>query len=371
MRISNSKLNTILSCPMTYYLNYVQEISLKEKPPALAIGSAVHHGLEVGSSDLTEYFKENGNKEQRMSYSKEQMLCECIVEGYFKHKNEIYDKILNFNGEKLNITEEYHELELYADLPSGKYNNQFFGIIDLLLLTDKGFIILDYKTSSDEPDWTAYLEQIYRYVFLIKSNFPDVPILKIGIINLKKTKIRQKLNENDDEYKNRIKFEYELNDEKYINYHEYLAEELDSNLIEMYINNLYRMCDGASDIVASENWFINYTNANDKFRSQYWDIFYQTEGCETLYQIKDIDGENRDCVKIDMLTVFPSLQERIVNKYEKYKSIRKNYENIDSFRLGLSKSDLIVDNDLLKMYEEKYIEESKKEVSNEESRKMV
>ena len=385
MRISNSKLNTILSCPMTYYLTYIEKIKVKDKSPALAIGSAVHKALEDGQkfdkegnpipTDLTEYFKENGNMKQKMEYSFEQMLSECMADGYFKHKDEIYDQILNYNGEKLQIIEEYHELELYAKLPSDKYDNEFYGIIDLLLLTNKGFIILDYKTSSDEPDWVQYLEQIYRYIFLIKFNFPDFPILKIGIINLRKTKLRKKIGENDTEYRKRIKFEYDFNDERYINYHEYLADELDPKLIDMYINNLYVMCDGASEIVEGENWFINFTNANGKYKSQFWDIFYQTEGCENLYNIEDediVEGKlqeiTRDCVKIDTLTVFGNLRDKIVNKYSKYKNIRLlNKIEGKKFKQYLKNKGYITDETLLDNYEQIF----EKEVKNEESHQMV
>ena len=189
MRYSNSKLNTILTCPMTYYLKYEQKISRKEKPKALFIGSAVHYGLETNTSLLDDYFKENGNFKQQKEYSDEQLLAECMLEGYFTHKDEIYNQILSYKDEKLELIEEYHELELETQIND---EDQFFGIIDLLLLTNKGFIILDYKTSSNQPDWNSYIEQIYRYIYLVKANFPDVPILKIGIINLRKCGIRKK-----------------------------------------------------------------------------------------------------------------------------------------------------------------------------------
>jgi hypothetical protein len=42
---------------MTYYLKYKVGINLKVKKPALAIGSAVHWGIEHNTDDLTEYWK--------------------------------------------------------------------------------------------------------------------------------------------------------------------------------------------------------------------------------------------------------------------------------------------------------------------------
>ena len=56
MKLSHSKMNTILCCPMTYYLTYEQGIQAKVEKPALAIGSAVHWGIEHDTNDLSEYY---------------------------------------------------------------------------------------------------------------------------------------------------------------------------------------------------------------------------------------------------------------------------------------------------------------------------
>ena len=234
MRLSHSKLACILNCPMTYYLNYVQGIQTKVEKPALAIGSAVHWGIEHNTEDLTEYFKNNGTFKQGDNFTRDQLLAEAMVHGYLKHKDDIFEKMLKdpITGEKVEMLEEMHEIFLDAKLPSklGE-EHKFVGIIDLLLLTDKGFILVDYKTSTYVPDWNNYLEQLYRYIFELKCNFPDTPILKIAIINVRKTGIRQKKNETEFEFLQRMKFEYDINDEEYVNYHEFLPEDLDENYI--------------------------------------------------------------------------------------------------------------------------------------------
>ena len=354
MRYSNSKLNTVLTCPMSYYLKYEQEISRKEKPKALFLGSAVHHGLEMNTIDLTDFFQENGNFKQKMEYSDEQLLAESMLYGYSLHKDEIYNQILSYNNEKLELLEESHELELYAKLPD--VEDEFFGIIDLLLLTNKGFIILDYKTSSEIPDWDKYLEQIYRYIFLIRENFPEVPILKIGIINLRKCQIRKKKNENDDEFRKRIKFEYELNDENYISYHEYLPESLNEEYIKHYIENIYKMCDAATNIINNRKWYINFSAATGVYKSQYLEIFNQVQDAHVLYEISDkwYNGdeivEKRDCVPIDMLVIYTP--EKIINKYSKFKEEREKYHSFKDYINSLD--NMIYDMSLLNNYEEIY-----------------
>lgn len=324
MKLSHSKLNCILNCPMSYYLKYEEGIQLKEKKPALYIGSAVHWGIEHNTEDLTEYFNSSEDR-----FTKEQLLSEAMVHGYLKHKNELFDMILTDpgDGQKINILDEYHEVPITGKLPSQIQNepHDFIGIIDLLLLTEKGFIIIDYKTSSQEPNWEAYQDQLYRYIFLLKSQFPDTPILKIGIINLRKTQIRQKKNENYEEFLNRMKFEYDINDENYVNYHEFPVSALDDNLVDEYLKNLTVMSDLAQTIVDKKLFFINFfKTTNDYGKSDYWDIFYHTPDAYLLYNISDHIWneetgeyeESRDCVPLDL-----DFTSKKINKYKDFKDL--------------------------------------------------
>lgn len=336
MKLSHSKLQTILSCPMTYYLTYVEGISKKEEKAALAIGSAVHWGIEHNTEDLSEYYKQQGTFKQSDNYTRDQMLAESMVHGYLKHKDEIFETLLKDKetGEKLELLTEQHEIYLTAKLPSYKYTlyHDFVGIIDLLLLTNKGFILIDYKTSSQVPDWNNYLEQIYRYIMLLRTSFPDIPVYKIGIINLRKTGIRQKKNETEFEFNQRLRFEYELNDENYINYHEYLPEEMDKRLVDEYINNLSHMCDAAEMINDNKMWYINYGAANGVYgKSEFWDIFYKTPDAFVLYKISDKIWDedtqtilkSRDCVPIDMSVIDKS---NVLNHYDTFAKELREYK---------------------------------------------
>lgn len=381
MTWSHSKLNTIVDNPMAYYLSYIQGIHLKEKPKALSIGSAIHWGLEHNTEDLTEYYNNEGNFKQKDNYDDEQILAESMVHGFLKNKENIFDKILrDYDGNKLELLNESHELSLIGKLKSKLSDtqfNEFLGIIDLLLITNKGFIVLDYKTSSMEPNWDDYLDQIYRYIFLLKENFPDIPVYKIGIINLRKTAIRKKKIENDEQFKNRIKFEYEMNDDNYINYHEYNPEELDSNLINNYIDNLAKECDFALNIDNTKSYFINFANAKGKYgKSEYYDIYYNTPNNYLLYTIKDYiwneDNEEfvteRDCVAIDMTTINHTDDDLILNKYEKFKELYEDkvkYMESECFMsysledfIDSIKKEYICDDFLLEIYKKTYEKEN-------------
>lgn len=370
MRLSHSKLACILSCPMTYHLNYDLGIAKKEEKTALWIGSAVHWGIEHNTEDLSEYFKEHGSFKSRDTYTREQILSEAMVHGYLKHKDELFDTILTDRktGKKLELLEETHELYVKGKLVSKKYegiSHDFVGIVDLLLLTDEGFIIVDYKTSTLEPDWNNYFEQLYRYIFMLRSEFPDVPIVKIGIINIRKTGIRQKKTENQEQFFNRMKFEYELNDEHYVNYHEYAPEELEQSVIDAYIDNLVKMSDVAQTIVQNSLWYINYAAANGQYgKSDYWDIFYKTPGAEVLYSISDkIWNEEtqsydmrRDCIAIDMQVI--EHDKDLMNKYERYAAVRNLFDkDVESCHEQM-KLHFICDDELLNKYELTYLHEN-------------
>ena len=373
MKLSHSKLNTILSCPMTYYLGYELGIKQKVEKPALMLGSAVHWGIEHDTTDLTEYFNTRGSFNTINNYTREQFLAEAMIYGYQKHKQELFEQLLTDpeTGEKLELLDEMHEIYLTASLPSHKFTeaHSFVGIIDLLLLTNKGFIIVDYKTSTFVPNWDDYLDQLYRYVFELKSNFTDTNIVKIAIINLRKTGIRQKKTETEFEFLQRLKLEYELNTDDYINYHEFLPSDLDNTLLAHYIDNLSYMSDTAQTIVDNKLWYINYGNAKTQYgKSEYYDMFYHTPHCEVLYNIADTvyDCDTnefmtfRECIELDMKVVD---HKNVLNKYDIFEKalLATSCMSKEEFFTELSET-YIVDKKLLDIYWLTYVK--LKEVKN-------
>lgn len=370
MRLSHSKLAKLMSCPMSYRLTYELGIWTKVEKPALAIGSAVHWGIEHETDNLSVYFKEQGTFKQGDSYTREQVLAEAMVYGYLTHKDEIFEQILvdPETGEKLELLEETHELYVTGKLKSFLEkldHHDFVGIIDLLLLTNKGFVIIDYKTSTYEPDWAGYLDQIYRYIFMLNSEFPDVPVVKVGIINIKKTAIRQKKTENESEFINRMRWEYKTNSDNYVNYHEFPKKDIDERLLDSYIDNLSRMADCAQTIVDNKLFFINFSNTKTSYgKSDFYDIFYHTPNAYVLYAITDFvwnDDESmfvdkRDCIELDMRCADADYS-RVLNKYTMFEELyvqhfgelEQNEENIANFIEELRETHYI-DNDLIALY---------------------
>lgn len=292
MHLSHSGLQLLLTCPASYFLSKKQGISLKKEAKALQVGSAFHWGCEHNTEDLKGYLDEIDPFQNLYNdFTKEVALATGMVHGYLKKKDSIYKQILkSYEGEDLTLVEEFHELDLLCDLPSLRFekNHEFHGIIDLLILTDKGWIILDYKTSSMRPDFDKYLDQVLRYCWMVEQKFPEMPIYKVGIINVRKTGIKQRQGENEENYAMRIKREYDFDDCDMIEYHEFKPDDFEKSKMDLYIKNLSRMADFAQEIEDKNFWFINYGNAVSVYgKSEFWDLFYKTPDCKYLYKVYD------------------------------------------------------------------------------------
>lgn len=330
MKLSHSKLSCILNNPAEYFLIYKEGIYVKEQKNAFTIGTAVHWGLEHNTSNIDEYWEKYSSlKLQKEGYGYDQYLVEAMLEGYFNIKDFLYSQILSDEkGQKLEILDEMHELTLTGKLHSFIHPDEphsFLGIIDLLFLTNKGFILIDYKSSSRRPSWDSYLSQLHKYIFLLNSEFPEIPVYKIGIINLRKTMLRQKKDESNEAYYKRLKFEYLMNDDELISYHQFLSSDLDSKKQDEFVTNLSRMADIAEMLDTNNLFYINYSVIDTPYRSQFWEIYNHIEGCEMLYGIKDYIYDKssdsivhyRDCRHIDMLCLD---NKNILNKYEQFKA---------------------------------------------------
>lgn len=366
---SHSRINTLLNNPAEYYLAYIEGIQPKVEKTALSIGSAIHWGLENQTSDLTPYYNEKGSFAQWNNYTDEQCLAESIVDAFLKRRDEIFAEILRDidTNEILDIIAIERELKLTGHLDSKIYEDghDFLGIIDLLLVTPKGFILLDYKTSSQDVEWSSYKSQLFKYDFLLEYNFNDIPLYKVGIINLKKAKVRRKHGESDNAYKNRIKQEYLINPDM-INFHCYNAEEFTKEELSKFKLDLSSMLDVGRNIVENNLYFTNYSNIYGLYGpSQFYDVFYHTEDAQYMYCIKDtiFDIEEsklldrRDCDKIDMLVLD---NHNVLNKYSKFKTLTKklfeeNYAMTKEQLFDELKEHYICSDKLLEKYYTNYV----------------
>lgn len=383
MKLSHSKLSLMLKCPATYWLKYEKHLELRGlKSPALMIGSAVHWGIEHDTDNLDEFFQEELKNFSLANYADKQALAEGMVHGYKICKERLFDELLtDYEGNKAILYAEEHELSLTMDLPNlnvdllKKYSTNFpfdselnfLGIIDLLLVTDRGFIIVDYKTSSMDPSWDDYLDQIYRYIMLIQTNFPDTPIWKIAIINLKKSKSTRRASETTNNFRNRLFQEYGVDDNEYIRLHVYEPDKLDKSAILEYNSNFHHMCGEAWCIKTFRNFYINRSEIIGKYgKSDYYYLFQRNPHWEVFYEIKDtwMESENspiatkRDCYPIDVEEIENVLFKgndsyKYITSYESFKSFMDSYKGSFSLKAicsQLSEENYLFDEQLIKGY---------------------
>jgi hypothetical protein len=347
MKLSHSKLNTLVVNPKKYKAKYKVGLTPKVKSSTLTIGSAVHWGIENNTFNLDGFFKE-GSFIQAQDYTFEQLLSESMVYGYLLNKEKIIDKLLidKETNEKAEIIENQNELKIEAKLN----NHDFVGIIDNLILTNKGFIIIDYKTSSKTPNWVDYLEQIYRYMYLLSQEFPEIPLYKTAIINIRKASIRQKNKESEFAFVTRLRMEYELNDDAYIVCHEYEPHQIDKKLYDRYIDNLVIMANFAEHVDKNKLYWWNY---GDNFygKNEYYDICHQIKDSWEMFNISDTIYDNledmivtkRDAREIDSLAIN---NDDVLNKYNTFERELVVFYIVNKF---------IEQQSLFKYLEEKYI----------------
>lgn len=362
MKFSNSKLKTFFNCPFVYHLNYDLGIYPKIKPKALDFGSAVHWGLEHNTSDLDDYYKETLFKNNDAK-----ILQEVMIQSYLDNKEKIFDKILiDEDGNKLELLEEIHEIELTTKLNS-LYNmppyNEFVGIIDLLLLTNKGFIIVDYKTSSKKPDFNEYTQQLYTYNMLCNSEFPDVPVYKLAVINLQKSSTKRK-NQTELQYKKQLEKEYILvgDDDDLIRVNVFDRDTLIEEENIKFKQDLESRCDFVAMVteLANKNhiWYINWDSLKEYGGSPYLPLINKERFSWELYYVKDKYLANgqimniRPMRAIDFDNIFNNIPDYVC-RYEDFKIV---YEKNPS---EIFKDDTEFDDELIENYIEIYRIENK------------
>lgn len=171
MKVSISKIKCFKSCRRLYKLKYIEGLEPREKPQALELGSNYHKILE-----------ELNNGEDIINvddYSKER----AMARAYQKY---IYPKV------KVVETEKHLEMNLGN-------GNSLHGYIDAI--ADDGYIVEHKTTGSDVTEQYEYNllwdEQILAYMLLTGSR-------KVYYTVCRKPTIRQKKNETEEEFFNRM-----------------------------------------------------------------------------------------------------------------------------------------------------------------------
>lgn len=178
MRLSISKIKAFKSCRRLYELRYVEGLLPRQKVSALEIGSNYHKLLEQlnKTGAITEYENE---------YSKEMAMARA------------YEKYIYPNFKVTDV-----EKELHYDLGNG---DELWGFVDAI--ADDGHIVEHKTTGSEITEQYEYNllwdEQILAYMLLSDNR-------KVWYTICRKPTIRQKQNESDQEFYERMVAWYDV-----------------------------------------------------------------------------------------------------------------------------------------------------------------
>ena len=187
MRVSHSRVDLYKRCHFHYRLKYIDKFTQLDEHKAdspLTIGNALHYGLEVG------------NKQEMIDYYYSQFPVKTDKTINEAIKLELaFDKVMPVLN-NINIKHQEYVIE----------EPEFKGIVDLITENDDGTVdIFDFKYSNnvdsymDSPQLHIYQHYLEQYGFKVN---------RLGYIFIPKLFIRQKKNEDLDQFRKRLVTEY-------------------------------------------------------------------------------------------------------------------------------------------------------------------
>lgn len=176
MRLSKSKVNTYLKCPLEFKFQYIDEIE-SEPNKYMALGSDVHliaerfsdrFGDELDNVDIN-------NELLRIAYEEDI----GYVDEHIDNLSLFFKRAFVDNDYKLYSFEDYLIDE----------ENRFSGICDIILEDEKGeLIVIDYKTSNSNS-FSKYRLELCYYKLLVE-NVLGKPVSRVGVYFTKNGRLR-------------------------------------------------------------------------------------------------------------------------------------------------------------------------------------
>ncbi len=176
MRLSKSKVNTYLKCPLEFKFQYIDEIET-EPNMYMALGSDVHLIAEKFSEKFGDDLNDINidNELLKIAY-------ELDIGHVYDHIDNLalfFKKAFVENDYKLFCQEEYIIDE----------ENRFSGICDIILEDENGeLIVIDYKTSNSNY-FHKYRRELCYYKLLVERVYKK-PVTRVGIFFTKNGRLR-------------------------------------------------------------------------------------------------------------------------------------------------------------------------------------
>lgn len=177
MKLSKSKINTYLKCPLEFKFQYIDEIEV-DPNKYMQLGSDVHSIAEKFSAefgdDLTDVDIEN--ELFRIAHDLD---IEYDVESHVENLASFFNEIFIENDYKLFSQEEYLHDETH----------RFSGICDIILEDENGdLVVIDYKTGNSSS-FSKYRLELCYYKLLVE-NVCKRDVSTVGIYFTKNGRLR-------------------------------------------------------------------------------------------------------------------------------------------------------------------------------------
>ena len=177
MKLSKSKVNTYLKCPLEFKFQYIDEIEVKPNK-YMALGSDVHLIAEKFSEKFEDELDDVDIENELLKIAHEENIGYDVSE-HIDNLGSFFREVFVVNDYKLYSNEEYLLDE----------ENRFSGICDIILEDKDGsLVVIDYKTSKSNS-FSKYRRELCYYKLLVE-NVCGKPVSSVGVFFTKNGRLR-------------------------------------------------------------------------------------------------------------------------------------------------------------------------------------
>ena len=177
MKLSKSKVNSYLKCPLEFKFQYIDEIEVPQNR-YMALGSDVHSIAEKFTEKFGDEL-ENVNTHNELLKIAHELDIGYDLTAHIDNLASFFDEMFVENDYKLFSNEEYLLDE----------ENRFSGICDIILEDDDGnLVVIDYKTSKSSS-FSKYRLELCYYKLLVENVYKK-DVSNVGVFFTKNGRLR-------------------------------------------------------------------------------------------------------------------------------------------------------------------------------------
>ena len=177
MRLSKTKVNTYLKCPLEFRLKYIDEIEVPQNE-FMALGSDVHLIAEKFTAKFQDELDDVDIRNELLKIAHEEDIGYDVGEHIDNLATFFHEAFINNNFTLFSYEEHIVDEE-----------NDFSGICDIILEDENGeLVVIDYKTSKSNS-FSRYRLELCYYKLLVENVYKK-PVSQVGIFFTKNGRLR-------------------------------------------------------------------------------------------------------------------------------------------------------------------------------------